>query len=194
MTLVLTIFLILIFLILIDLYRRNIRIRQKKVIDDIQKKESEKLLNQVIDVTDLSNVDNCQHEYPILREGFLLFYFETKKTISVKDLSRFLKLYGARYTDERVFQKFNNRDVIFSILPDSDAKIFNKHDEGRVKGIIAVMNYKKLSYMNYDIKNCYEMMMDILEDMSNNFGGTLMNEHKIRLTNKDKKKYLEAII
>jgi len=56
------------------------------------------------------------------------------------------------------------------------------------------MNYKKLISMEYDVKTCYELMMDVLEALSRSFHGTLMNEHKIRLTIKDKQSYLEAIL
>ena len=56
------------------------------------------------------------------------------------------------------------------------------------------MNFKKLASLEYDVKTCYEVMMDILEAINKNFHGTLMNEHKIRITKRDKQNYLEAII
>lgn len=48
--------------------------------------------------------------------------------------------------------------------------------------------------MDYDVKTCYELMVDVLEALAKSFYGTLMNEHKIRLTKKDKQNYLAVIL
>ena len=79
-------------------------------------------------------------------------------------------------------------------MPDNDSQEFQGSREGSVDGVIAVMNYKKLSSMDYDVKTCYELMVDVLEALNKSFYGTLMNEHKVRLTKKDKQNYLEAIL
>ncbi|API86299.1 cell division protein ZipA C-terminal FtsZ-binding domain-containing protein [Francisella uliginis] len=194
MTLILVLVLILVVLIIIDLYRKSLRIKQKEILEGTQQKDSEQLLEQAKNSSGYAYVEDVQREYPLLREGFLLFYFEGIEKIDVKDLATFLKYYGVKYTDEKVFQKLNYNDVIFSILPDNEEQVFADAKEGQVEGIIAVMNYRKLAGMEYDVKTCYELMMDILEAMGKSFHGTLMNEHKIRLTNKDKQNYLEAIL
>lgn len=194
MTLILVLVLILVVLIIIDLYRKSLRIKQKEILEGTQQKDSEQLLEQAKNSSGYAYVENVQREYPLLREGFLLFYFEGIEKIDVKDLATFLKYYGVKYTDEKVFQKLNYNDVIFSVLPDNEEQVFADAKEGQVEGIIAVMNYRKLAGMEYDIKTCYELMMDILEAMGKSFHGTLMNEHKIRLINKDKQNYLEAIL
>lgn len=105
-----------------------------------------------------------------------------------------MKYYGIKFTDENVFQKINYKDVIFSILPDSEEQEFSAANEGEIRGIIAVMNYRKLADIGYDVKTCYELMLDILEALAKSFNGTLMNEHKVRLTKKDKQNYLAAIL
>ena len=194
MTLILALVLILVVLIIIDLYRKSLRLKQRDILEDTQQKDSEKLLEQVKNSSGHAYIEDVQREYPLLREGFLLFYFEGIEKLGVKDLATFLKYYGVKYTDEKVFQKLNYSDVIFSILPDNEDQVFADSKEGYVSGIIAVMNYRKLASMEYDVKTCYELMMDILEAMSKSFHGTLMNEHRIRLTNKDKQNYLEAIL
>lgn len=194
MTLILVLVLILVVLIIIDLYRKSLRIKQKEILEGTQQKDSEQLLEQAKNSSGYAYVEDVQREYPLLREGFLLFYFEGIEKIDVKDLATFLKYYGVKYTDEKVFQKLNYNDVIFSVLPDNEEQVFADAKEGQVDGIIAVMNYRKLAGMEYDVKTCYELMMDILEAMGKSFHGTLMNEHKIRLTNKDKQNYLEAIL
>ena len=194
MTLILALVLILVVLIIIDLYRKSLRLKQRDILEDTQQKDSEQLLEQVKSSSGHAYIEDVQREYPLLREGFLLFYFEGIEKIDVKDLATFLKYYGVKYTDEKVFQKLNYNDVIFSILPDNEEQVFADAKEGQVEGIIAVMNYRKLAGMEYDVKTCYELMMDILEAMGKSFHGTLMNEHKIRLTNKDKQNYLEAIL
>lgn len=48
--------------------------------------------------------------------------------------------------------------------------------------------------MQYDVKTCYELMMDVLEAMNKSFHGTIMNENRIRLTKRDKQNYLDAIL
>ncbi|QIW09595.1 cell division protein ZipA C-terminal FtsZ-binding domain-containing protein [Francisella sp. LA112445] len=194
MTLMLVLVLILVILIIIDLYRKSLRIKQKDILESIQQRDREQLLEQVKSSSEYAYVENVQREYPLLRDGFLLFYFEGIEKIQVKDLATFLKYYGVKYTDEKVFQKLNYNDVIFTVLPDNEDQVFVDAKEGKVDGIIAVMNYRKLASMEYDVKTCYELMMDILEAMSKSFHGTLMNEHRIRLTNKDKQNYLEAIL
>lgn len=194
MTLILALVLILVALIIIDLYRKSLRLKQRDILEDTQQKDSEQLLEQVKSSSGHAYIEDVQREYPLLREGFLLFYFEGIEKIDVKDLATFLKYYGVKYTDEKVFQKLNYNDVIFSVLPDNEEQVFVDSKEGHVSGIIAVMNYRKLAGMEYDVKTCYKLMMDILEAMSKSFHGTLMNEHKIRLTNKDKQNYLEAIL
>jgi c-di-AMP phosphodiesterase-like protein len=184
--------LVLVVLVVIDLCRKNIRIKQKNALETIEKKSSEQLTNQV--KNNPGHIHEFEDEYPLLRSGYLLFYFEGIEALDVKNLEIFLKYYGIKYTDDNVFQKINYSDVIFSILPDNDKQIFEFSNVGQVSGIVAVMNFKKLVSMEYDVKACYELMMDILETLSKSFHGTLMNEHKIRITKKDKQNYLEAII
>ncbi|MED7819421.1 MULTISPECIES: cell division protein ZipA C-terminal FtsZ-binding domain-containing protein [unclassified Francisella] len=194
MTLILVLVLVLVVLVIIDLYRKSLRLKQKDILEGSQQRDGEQLLEQAKSSSENAYIESVQSEYPLLRDGFLLFYFEGIEKIQVKDLATFLKYYGVKYTDEKVFQKLNYDDVIFSILPDNQDQIFVDSKEGYVQGIIAVMNYRKLASMEYDVKTCYELMMDILEAMGKSFHGTLMNEHKIRLTNKDKQNYLEAIL
>lgn len=194
MTLILILVLVLVVLVIIDLYRKSLRLKQKDILEGSQQRDGEQLLEQAKSSSENAYIESVQSEYPLLRDGFLLFYFEGIEKIQVKDLAIFLKYYGVKYTDEKVFQKLNYDDVIFSILPDNQDQIFVDSKEGYVQGIIAVMNYRKLASMEYDVKTCYELMMDILEAMGKSFHGTLMNEHKIRLTNKDKQNYLEAIL
>ncbi|WP_150466628.1 cell division protein ZipA C-terminal FtsZ-binding domain-containing protein [Francisella sp. SYW-9] len=194
MTLMLVLVLILVVLIIVDLYRKSLRIKQKDILEGTQQRDSEQLLEKARSSSEYAYIENVQREYPLLRDGFLLFYFEGIEKIEVKDLATFLKYYGVKYTDEKVFQKLNYNDVIFTVLPDNEEQVFADTKTGRVDGIIAVMNYRKLASMEYDVKTCYELMMDILEAMGKSFHGTLMNEHRIRLTNKDKQNYLEAIL
>ena len=192
MSLILILILVLVVLIVIDLFRKSIRMKQKEVLKEIEEKSSEQLTNQV--KNNSINIQEFQDEYPLLRDGYLLFYFEGIESINVKKLNIFLKYYGIKYTDDMVFQKINYNDVIFSVLPDNDSQVFESSKEGNVSGVIVVMNFKKLANLDYDVKTCYEVMMDILEALSKSFHGTLMNEHKIRITKRDKQNYLEAII
>ncbi|AIT09959.1 membrane protein [Candidatus Francisella endociliophora] len=194
MTLILALVLVLVVLIIIDLYRKSLRLKQKEVLREIEQKGSEELLGQVRNSSEYAHIEDVQREYPLLRDGFLLFYFEAIEAIEVKDLATFLKYYGVKYTDEKIFQKINYKDVIFTVLADNESQEFISSKEGKVDGLIAVMNYKKLTTMEYDVKTCYELMMDVLEALSKSFHGTLMNEHRIRLTKKDKQNYLEAIL
>lgn len=194
MTLILTLVLLLVVLIIVDLYRKSLRIKQKDTLKNIEQGSEEELVNQAKNSSKYAHIEDVQQEYPLLRDGFLLFYFEGIGKIQVKGLATFLKYYGVRFTDENVFQKLNYKDVIFSILPDNQSQEFSSSKDGAVDGIIAVMNYRKLAGMGYDVKTCYELMMDILEALDKSFHGTLMNEHKIRLTKKDKQNYLEAVI
>lgn len=194
MTLILVLVLILVILIIIDLFRKSLRVKQKEILKKIEQKSSEELINQVKSSSEYAHIEDVQREYPMLREGFLLFYFECIEPIQIKDLATFLRYYGVKYTEAKVFQKINYDDVIFSILPDNEQQEFLDSKEGSIDGIIAVMNYKKLASMEYDVKTCYELMVDILEGLGKSFHGTLLNEHRIRLTKKDKQSYLDAIL
>ena len=105
MTIILALVLILVVLIIIDLYRKSLRIKQKEVLKEIEQKGSEELINQVKASTGDAHIEDVQREYPLLRDGFLLFYFEAIEPIEVKNLATFLKYYGIKYTDENIFQK-----------------------------------------------------------------------------------------
>ncbi len=192
MSYILILILALVVLIVIDIARKSIRVRQKEALKKMKEGLSEQLTTPVKSTT--SHIQEFQDEYPLLRDGYLLFYFEGVEPIDIKDLGMFLRYYGIKYTDEKVFQKINYDDVIFSVLVDNANHVFESSKEGVVSGIVAVMNFKKLSTLEYDVKTCYELMIDILEALSKNFHGTLMNEHKIRITKRDKQNYLEAII
>ncbi|MGQ4003030.1 cell division protein ZipA C-terminal FtsZ-binding domain-containing protein [Francisellaceae bacterium CB300] len=192
MSYILILTLILVVLIVIDLFRKSIRVKQKEALKEIENKSSELLTNQV--KHDPAHIKEFEDEYPLLRDGYLLFYFEGIEAIDIKSLGMFLKYYGVKYTDDKVFQKINYNDVIFSVLPDNESQVFESSKDGKVSGIVVVMNFKKLASLEYDVKTCYEVMMDILEALNKNFHGTLMNEHKIRITKRDKQNYLEAII
>lgn len=194
MILILALVLILVVLIIIDLFRKSLRVRQKDILANIEYANSQELVSQAKNPSSKAYVEDVQREYPLLRDGFLLIYFEGVQSIQVKDLATFLKYYGIKFTDENVFQKINYKDVIFSILPDSEEQEFSAANEGEIRGIIAVMNYRKLADIGYDVKTCYELMLDILEALAKSFNGTLMNEHKVRLTKKDKQNYLAAIL
>lgn len=191
MSLILILILVLVVLIVIDLYRKSIREKQKIALKEIEGNSSEQLVNQP--KNSLSTVQEFQDEYPLLKEGYILFYFEGIEAISVKNLNKFLNYYGVKYNDQKVFQKLNYKDVIFSILPNNESQVFESPKEGEVSGIVAVMNFKKLISLEYDVKTCYEVMVDMLESLNKSFHGTLMNEHKIRITKRDKQNYLEAI-
>ena len=192
MSYILILTLILVVLIVIDLFRKSIRVKQKETLKEIEGNSSEQLTNQA--KNNPAHIQEFQDEYPLLRDGYLLFYFEGIEPIDIKSLGMFLKYYGVKYTDDDVFQKINYTNVIFSVLPDNESQVFESSKNGEVSGVIAVMNFKKLANLEYDVKTCYEVMMDILEALSKNFHGTLMNEHKIRITKRDKQNYLEAII
>ena len=193
MTIILT--LVLVILIIIDLYRKSLRLKQVEILRNIEQSNTQELITQAKSFSEhAANVKNVQREYPLLRDGFLLLYFEAIKPIQIKDLAAFLKYYGVKYTDNKVFQKVNYKDVIFSILPDNQEQEFFSATDGNITGIIAVMNCRKLASIDYDVKTCYELMLDILEDLAKSFHGTLMNEHKVRLTKKDKQNYLAAIL
>ncbi|AFJ43237.1 cell division protein ZipA C-terminal FtsZ-binding domain-containing protein [Francisella orientalis] len=194
MTLILALVLILVILIIIDLFRKSLRVRQKDILANIEHANSQEFVSQAKNSPDKAYVEDVQREYPLLRDGFLLIYFEAAQSMQVKDLATFLKYYGIKFTDEKVFQKVNYKDIIFSVLPDSEEQVFAAANDGEVKGVIAVMNYRKLANIGYDVKTCYELMLDILEALSKSFNGTLMNEHKVRLTKKDKQNYLAAIL
>ena len=192
MSSILILILVFVILIVIDLYRKSIRIKQKDVLKVIEEKSSEHLINKA--KNDSIHIQEFQDEYPLLRDGYLLFYFGGIEPIDVQNLNMFLKFYDIKYRDDNVFQKTNCDDVIFSILPDNERQVFESSKEGEVCGIIVVMNFKKLASIKYDVKTCYEVMMDMLEALNKNFHGTLMNENKIRKTKRDKQNYLEAII
>ena len=192
MSLILILILILVVLIVIDLFRKSIRMKQKEALKEIECSSSEDLVSQA--KNNHVHVQEFHDEYPLLRDGYLLFYFEGIEPLELKSLSMFLKYYGVKYTDDKVFQKINYNDVVFSVLPDNESQVFESSKEGEVSGIIAVMNFKKLVALEYDVKTCYEVMMDILEALNKSFHGTLMNEHKIRITKRDKQNYLEAIV
>ncbi|QIV96461.1 ZipA-like protein with FtsZ-binding domain [Allofrancisella inopinata] len=193
MSLILVLVLILVVLIIIDLFRKSLRLKQKLTLENIERTSSELLTSQL--KNDFSEeVVEIQLEYPLLRDGYLLLYFESIEPIEIKNLAMQLKHHDLRYTDEKVFQKINYRDVIFSILPDNDKQEFESTNNGSINGIIAVMNFRKLSALGYDVKTCYELLMDILETLNKSYHGTLMNEHRVRLTKKDKQKFLEAIV
>ncbi|AVC43755.1 hypothetical protein B4919_02645 [Francisella tularensis subsp. novicida] len=195
MTLILALVLVLVVLIIIDLYRKSLRLKQVEILRNIEQNNAQELITQAKSFPEYAaNIENVQQEYPLLRDGFLLLYFEAIEPIQVKDLATFLKYYGIKYTDDKAFQKVNYKDVIFSILPDNQEQEFSSATDGSVIGIIAVMNYRKLASMDYDVKTCYELMLDILEALAKAFHGTLMNEHKVRLTKKDKQNYLAAIL
>ena len=192
MSYILILILVLVVLIVIDLIRKSIRMKQKEALKEIEGSSSEELISQV--KSNPTHIQEFQDEYPLLRDGYLLFYFEGIEPLDIKNLAMFLKYYGVKYTDDKVFQKINYNDVIFSVLPDNESQVFESSKEGMVSGIVAVMNFKKLANSEYDVKTCYEVMMDILEALNKSFHGTLMNEHKIRITKRDKQKYLEAIL
>jgi hypothetical protein len=189
---ILILILVLVVLIVIDLFRKSTRMKQKEALKEIEENSSEHLTNQA--KNSHAHIQEFQDEYPLLRKGYLLFYFEGIEPVDIKSLGMFFKYYGIKYTDDKVFQKINYNDVIFSVLPDNESQVFESSKEGGVSGIVAVMNFKKLANLEYDVKTCYEIMMDILEALNKNFHGTLMNEHKIRITKRDKQNYLEAII
>lgn len=192
MSLILALVLIVVILIVIDIFRKSIRSKQKFILAGIEEKSNEALV--ALANNDLSLVQDVFNEYPLLKDGYLVLYYETASTINIKDLSSLLKRYNIKFTDENVFQKINYNDVIFSILADNEKQAFESQNEGSVSKIVAVMNFKKLATFDYDIKACYESIMDVLDDVSKSYGGTIMNENRIRLTNKDKQNYLESII
>ena len=195
MTIILALVLVLVILIIIDLYRKSLRLKQLEILRNIEQNNTQELITQAKSYSEhAANVENVQHEYPLLRDGFLLLYFEAIKPIQIKDLTEFLKYYGVKYTDDKVFQKVNYKDVIFSILPDNQEREFFSAKDGSITGIIAVMNFRKLASIDYDVKTCYKLMLDVLEDLAKSFHGTLMNEHKVRFTKKDKQNYLAAIL
>ncbi|AJC49539.1 hypothetical protein IB642_00255 [Allofrancisella guangzhouensis] len=193
MSLILVLVLILVVLIIVDFFRKSLRLKQKMTLENIEKKSSELLANQLKNNFS-DDIVEIQLEYPLLREGYLLLYFESIEPIEIKKLATQLKYCDLRYTGDKVFQKIDHGDVIFSILPDDEKQEFESVNEGSVNGIIAVMNFKKLSALGYDIKTCYELMMDILETLNKTYNGTLMNEHRVRLTKKDRQSFLEVII
>lgn len=192
MSTILILVIILVVLVIIDLCRKAIRIKQKEALNRSENESTEKLIKQT--KSSLSNIEEVKDEYPLLKDGYLLFYFEGIDMIDVNNLSMFLKYYGIKYTDEQVFQKVNYDDVIFTVLPDNEAQVFESQKEGSIKSLVVVMNFKKLADMQYDVKTCYELMMDVLEAMNKSFHGTIMNENRIRLTKRDKQNYLGAIL
>ncbi len=192
MSIILILILILVVLVVIDIIRKSLRNKQKDILTTSENKNSEQLVAQTNNNT--GPAQDIAKSYPLLKDGYLVLYFEFVENMSIKDLSMYLKYYGIRYTDANVFQKINYDDVIFSILPDNETRTFAGRNEGSVKKIVAVMNFKKLSSQEYDTKTCYELIMDVLDGLSKQSSGTLMNEHGIRLTNKDKQNYLESII
>lgn len=189
---ILILVLILVVLVVIDLCRKAVRIKQKQILRQIENQSTEELVGQA--KSNPGHIEEVQEEYPLLKEGYLLFYFEGFDPIDVKDLSAFLKYYGIKYTNEKVFQKINYEDVIFTVLPDNETQVFESQKEGSVNVLIAVMNFKKLANQQYDVKTCYELMMDILEAMSKSFHGIVMNENRIRLTKRDKQNYLDVLV
>ena len=192
MSLILVLVLVLVVLIIIDLFRKSLRMKQKEALKNIEDKSKEELTSELKENSE-TNLQ-LQYEYPLLKDGYLLVYFEGIEPIDVKNLNMFLKYYGIKFTDEKIFQKVNYDDVIFSILPDDDKQQFESQDQGEVGTVIAVMNFKKLAALEYDVKTCYDLLMDVLEALNNSFQGTLMNENRIRLTKKDKQNYLDMVI
>ncbi|APC96704.1 hypothetical protein [Francisella frigiditurris] len=191
MFLILSLSLLLVVLIVIDFYRKGLRQKQLNKLEAI----NSQLINLSIETgnidSDTAEIVEHKNEYEYLKQGFSLFYFESFQEMDLKDLNSFFKGYGIKFA-EGIFQKVSYKDVIYSILPDNESQTF----EGitKVKSIIVVMNYRKVASEGYDVKVCYESMIDMLDSLVKAFSGVLMSENKVRLTNRDKQKYLEAVV
>lgn len=191
MFLILSLSLLLVVLIVIDFYRKGLRQKQLNKLEAI----NSQLINLSIETgnidSDATEIIEHKNEYEYLKQGFALFYFESFQEIDLKDLNLFFKGYGIKFV-EGIFQKVSYKDVIYSILPDNESQTFE--GVNKVKSIIIVMNYRKVASEGYDIKVCYESMIDMLDSLVKAFSGVLMSENKVRLTNRDRQKYLEAVV
>ncbi|MFC4893165.1 hypothetical protein ACFPDQ_08905 [Pseudofrancisella aestuarii] len=191
MFLILSLSLLLVVLIVIDFYRKGLRQKQLNKLEAI----NSQLINLSIETgnvdSDVAEIVEHKNEYEYLKQGFSLFYFESFQEMDLKDFNSFFKGYGIKLV-EGIFQKVSYKDVIYSVLPDNESQTF----EGitKVKSIIIVMNYRKVASEGYDVKVCYESMVDMLDSFVKTFPGVLMSENKIRLTNRDRQKYLESVV
>ena len=208
-SLIFALIIVLISLLFIDIIRKAKRQKQKKILEEIEKKHksfdftgsksSETSKEEISfeekesDITKKNIVEDVTpKQYPNLEEGFALFYFETNSKYSIKELNSFLSEYNLRRSNG-VFQLLNYRDVIYTVIPDNEEQSFDNLNNEFNLPLIIVMNFKKVKSLGYNSKECYENMLDMLDNMSDKFNGIIMNENNLRLTKIDKEKYLEKI-
>ena len=208
-SLIFALVIILISLLFIDIIRKAKRQKQKEFLEEIEKKHksfdfteskfSETSKEEISfeekesDITKKNIVEDVtSKQYPNLEEGFALFYFETNSKYSIKELNAFLNEYNLRRSNG-IFQFLNYRDVIYTIIPDNEEQSFDNLNNEINLPLIIVMNFKKVKSLGYNPKECYENMLIMLENMTEKFNGTIMNENNLRLTKIDKEKYLEKI-
>ena len=181
-----------VFLVFIDFYRKGVRQKEKLFLSRIESDNHNVSLVYKEKSFDLKAEDN-DLVYESLKEGYILMYFEAENNITIKDLNNFFSKRSIRMV-RGVYQKVIDRNVIFSVLADNEQQLFESPLIGAEKKLIVVMNYKKIISLGYDIKECCEDMMDTIDIFNKCYNGILLNENGIRLTKKDRQKYLSVIM
>jgi hypothetical protein len=178
-------------LLFIDFYRKGLRQKEKLFLSNMESDDSDELVYKEKPINTFN--EESDSKYESLKDGYILMYFESESNISIKDLNTFFSKRGVRMV-RGIYQKTIDRNVIFSVLADNDEQLFDSPVVGSEKKLIIVMNYKKVSSLGYNVKDYYEDMMDSIDSLNKNFNGIILNENGIRLTKKDRQKYLSVIM
>ena len=195
MLLIILLVILLVVLLSIDFYRKAIRQKEKQFLKDVENKNREEF---ILDKSDLEFTVEDDNKKPsqqasLLDDGFIVMYYEPSSPIKMKDLNSFMFNNSIKMLSG-VYQRQINRNVIFSILADNEKQLFESAVSGEESKFILVMNFRKVISQDFNVKSSYEDMMDLSEQLQKNFGGVLLNENGLRVTKKDKQKYLTAIL
>ncbi len=194
MLLIILLVIALVVLLSIDYYRKAVRQKEKQFLKDMENKNREEF---VLDKSDLELVveddKKPSQQDSLLNDGFIVMYYEASSPIKMKDLNNFMFNNSIKMLSG-VYQRQINRNVIFSILADNEKQLFESAVSGEESKFILVMNFRKVISQDFNIKSSYEDMMDLSDKLQKNFGGVLLNENGLRVTKKDKQKYLTAIL
>ena len=204
---------VLIILVLVDVMRRNQRKQyqvkmaalkqsQQVMMETEQKKLSTMNhamhLDQSEQSTDQVQQDSATRQelstFEALEQGFAILYIEAPRgsVLLGNDIQQVVRGQGMRLSDAGAFQMFSDdSDVLFSILPDTEERQFKRQTLPglEVERLIAVLNYKKLSNLEYDPMACFKHFLEQLRHITHSLEGTLLNENKTRFTEHDQNAY-----
>lgn len=178
-------------LLFIDFYRKGLRQKEILFLSKMEVDDNDELVYKEKSINRFDEESDV--EYESLKDGYILMYFESENDISIKELNAFFSKRAVRMV-RGVYQRTIDRNVIFSILADNDEQLFDSPVVGSEKKLIIVMNYKKVSSLGYNVKDYYEEMMSGIDSLNKIFNGVILNENGIRLTKKDRQKYLSVIV